>query len=440
MSESLDTGLPCTPVGPQDDAPSSTDDTLRLYLHEIGRTSLLTAEEERRLGQAMEQAQYIAALQRRLQEQTGQAPSAAETAAALVHDLAALEWVRRGVALALRLPPLSPVETFQDPAFRAHLDGQPDHHLTQRLSQMLGVAQEESERLLVRLSTASHILVHHLLDSLPACQLIPPPADLAQQIAAAEPALLARLQRLLQEGAAARQRFIESNLRLVVSVARTYAGRGVPILDLVQEGNIGLMRAVDRFDYRRGFRFSTYATWWIRQAISRAVADGSRLIRLPPHAVETVSRLQRSVRQLAQQHGRQPTVEELAEEMDIPSEQVQQLIRLSLEPLSMERPVGEEEDSQLADFVEDHFSPSPADASARLLLRDQVRQALSLLSPREQRVLALRYGLEGGRSYSLAEIGRQFGITRERVRQIEARALRKLRHHRHSQRLRDLLE
>lgn len=440
MSESLDTGLPCTPVGPQDDALLSTDDTLRLYLHEIGRTSLLTAEEERRLGQAMEQAQYIAALQRRLQEQTGQAPSAAETAAALVHDLAALEWVRRGVALALRLPPLSPVETFQDPAFRAHLDGQPDHHLTQRLSQMLGVAQEESERLLVRLSTASQILVHHLLDSLPACQLIPPPADLAQQIAAAEPALLARLQRLLQEGAAARQRFIESNLRLVVSVARTYAGRGVPILDLVQEGNIGLMRAVDRFDYRRGFRFSTYATWWIRQAISRAVADGSRLIRLPPHAVETVSRLQRSVRQLAQQHGRQPTVEELAEEMDIPSEQVQQLIRLSLEPLSMERPVGEEEDSQLADFVEDHFSPSPADASARLLLRDQVRQALSLLSPREQRVLALRYGLEGGRSYSLAEIGRQFGITRERVRQIEARALRKLRHHRRSQRLRDLLE
>lgn len=246
--------------------------------------------------------------------------------------------------------------------------------------------------------------------------------------------------RMAQGDAFARKRLSEANLRLVVSIAKRYVGRGMQFLDLIQEGNLGLIKAVEKFDHTKGFKFSTYATWWIRQAITRAIADQARTIRIPVHMVETINKVKKVSSQLLHKNGHEPTAEEIAEELDMPVEKVREIIRVAQEPVSLETPIGEEEDSHLGDFIQDDEAPAPAEVASHTLLKEQLGDVLSTLTEREEKVLRLRFGLEDGRSRTLEEVGKEFNVTRERIRQIEAKALRKLRHPSRSKRLKDFLD
>ena len=264
--------------------------------------------------------------------------------------------------------------------------------------------------------------------------------DFLEQMQNCEPVFKHWMKRIDIQGENAQQHLTEANLRLVVSVAKKYTGRGMTMLDLIQEGNIGLIRAVEKFDYRKGYKFSTYATWWIRQAITRAIADQARTIRIPVHMVETINKFIRISRRLVQEYWREPTSEEIAEGMDIPTEKVREIQKISQEPVSLETPIGEEEDSHLGDFIPDTSGIAPSDAASYQLLKEQMYDILDTLNERESRVLRLRFGLDDGRGRTLEEVGRDFGVTRERIRQIEAKALRKLRHPSRSRKLRDFLD
>ena len=423
------------------------DDPVRMYLREIGKVTLLKAADERNLAEKIEAASFLMKIEKAISNESNSTPKPYEI---IIHMLTSLY---KTDSVLQQLKDLLGIEGKQalgklinHTLIRDALDNKPIDELIEKLAAKL---EEDPEITKGRVETLSLCT-----------RLLPPELnDFIQSIKSAEKLKLKLAKKgtistfktydylwvkyfntIKTEGESAQKHLTEANLRLVVSVAKKYIGRGMSLLDLIQEGNIGLLRAVEKFDYRKGYKFSTYATWWIRQAITRAIADQARTIRIPVHMVETINKLMRASRRLIQEYGREPTEKEIGEGLELPPEKVREILKLAQEPVSLETPIGEEEDSRLGDFIEDKNTLAPVDAASHQLLKEQVEDVLGSLSEREAHVLKLRFGLEDGRQRTLEEVGKVFGVTRERIRQIESKALRKLRNPIRATKLKDFLD